>query len=65
MTSPETARSNPPIGELDREYGFDAQTVAAGAGAFAQGMRDAGVLPTFKHFPGLGHVGANTDTSSG
>lgn len=65
VTSPETAQSNPPIGELDREYGYDQQTVVAGAGAFAQGMRDAGVLPTFKHFPGLGHVSANTDTDSG
>ncbi|SIS07968.1 glycoside hydrolase family 3 N-terminal domain-containing protein [Microbacterium sp. RURRCA19A] len=65
VTSPETARSNPPIGQLDREYGYDAATVAAKAGAFAQGMRDGGVLPTFKHFPGLGHVGENTDTASG
>jgi beta-N-acetylhexosaminidase len=65
VTSPETAESNPPIGELDREYGYDEQTVVAGAGAFAQGMRDAGVMPTLKHFPGLGHVGANTDTTSG
>jgi beta-N-acetylhexosaminidase len=64
VTSPQTAESNPPIGELDREYGFDEQTVAAGAGAFAQGMRAAGVLPTFKHFPGLGHVARNTDTSA-
>ncbi|MHA4801757.1 glycoside hydrolase family 3 N-terminal domain-containing protein, partial [Enterococcus faecium] len=56
---------NPPIGQLNREYGYDAATVAAQAGAFAQGMRDGGVLPTFKHFPGLGHVGENTDTSSG
>lgn len=65
VTSPDTARSNPPIGQLNREYGYDAATVAAKAGAFAQGMRDGGVLPTFKHFPGLGHVGENTDTSSG
>ena len=65
VTSPETAGSNPPIGQLNREYGYDAATVAAKAGAFAQGMRDGGVLPTFKHFPGLGHVGENTDTSSG
>jgi len=65
VTSPETAQSNPPIGQLDRQYGYDGATVAAKAGAFASGMRDGGVLPTFKHFPGLGHVGDNTDTTSG
>ena len=30
----------------------------------AAGMRDGGILPTFKHFPGLGHVTANTDTTA-
>jgi beta-N-acetylhexosaminidase len=65
VTSPQTARGNPPIGELDREYGFDEASVATHAGAFADGMRAAGVMPTFKHFPGLGHVGANTDYRSG
>ena len=65
VTSPETAQSNPPIGQLAREYGYDGATVAAKAGAFASGMRDGGVLPTFKHFPGLGHVGDNTDTTAG
>lgn len=65
VTSPDTARSNPPIGQLNREYGFDEATVTAKAGAFAQGMRDAGVLPTLKHFPGLGHVPENTDTQTG
>jgi len=65
VTSPDTAPGNPPIGALDREYGYDEATVAAKAGAFAQGMRDGGVLPTLKHFPGLGHVGGNTDTTAG
>ncbi|PTT21822.1 beta-N-acetylhexosaminidase [Microbacterium sp. HMWF026] len=65
VTSPEFAASNPPIGELAREYGYDGATVAAKAGAFAAGMRDGGVLPTLKHFPGLGHVDDNTDYSTG
>ncbi|WP_295836518.1 glycoside hydrolase family 3 N-terminal domain-containing protein [uncultured Microbacterium sp.] len=64
VTSPDTAQSNPPIGQLAREYGYDGATVAAKAGAFAAGMRDGGVLPTFKHFPGLGHVDDNTDYSA-
>ena len=56
---------NEPIGRWGREYGHNAAAVSGCAGAFAQGMRDAGVLPTFKHFPGLGRVTTNTDTSSG
>ncbi|MFB8891851.1 glycoside hydrolase family 3 N-terminal domain-containing protein [Microbacterium plantarum] len=61
VTSAETRVNNPPIGALGRQYGYDEQAVAAGAGAFADGMRASGVLPTFKHFPGLGRVDANTD----
>ncbi|WP_181021894.1 glycoside hydrolase family 3 protein [Microbacterium sp. Ru50] len=61
VTSADTRLDNPPIGALGRQYGYDEQTVAAGAGAFADGMRASGVLPTFKHFPGLGRVDANTD----
>jgi beta-N-acetylhexosaminidase len=33
------------------------------ANAFAQGLRWRGVLPTFKHFPGIGFATRNTDTS--
>ncbi|WP_144785584.1 glycoside hydrolase family 3 N-terminal domain-containing protein [Microbacterium sp. BH-3-3-3] len=65
VTSPEFAASNPPIGALAREYGYDEATVAAKVGAFAAGMRDGGVMPTLKHFPGLGHVDENTDTRTG
>lgn len=61
----ESAATNPPIGALEREYGGDEKTVAAGSAAFAAGMRDAGILPTVKHFPGLGRVTANTDFRSG
>jgi beta-N-acetylhexosaminidase len=61
VTSPATARRNTPIGLLNRQYGYDERTVAGAAGAFADGMRDAGVLPAFKHFPGLGRTGSNTD----
>ncbi|ACZ29151.1 Beta-N-acetylhexosaminidase [Xylanimonas cellulosilytica DSM 15894] len=56
--------ANPPIGAFDRNYGSTAAEVVAGAGAFAAGMQDAGVVPTLKHFPGLGRVTANTDTSA-
>jgi beta-glucosidase-like glycosyl hydrolase len=57
--------NNPPIGNFDRQYGSTPATVSAHAGAFAAGMEDAGVVPTAKHFPGLGRVSANTDTTAG
>lgn len=45
---------NGPIG--DRSYGQDAETVVRSATAFASGLRQGGVLPAFKHFPGHGRV---------
>jgi beta-N-acetylhexosaminidase len=65
VPSAQFAPSNPPIGAFDREYGFTPATVAAHGTAFAQGLADAGVDATVKHFPGLGRVTANTDVSSG
>ena len=57
--------NNPPIGNFNRQYGSTPATVSAHAGAFAAGLEDAGVIPTVKHFPGLGRVTANTDTTAG
>ena len=56
--------TNEPIGHWGREYGHDATTVSSQAGAFAAGMQASKVIPTYKHFPGLGRVTANTDTSA-
>ncbi len=47
----------------NRAYSRDRQVVADGACAFARGLQGAGVAATFKHFPGLGHAGADTDFS--
>ncbi|WIM67487.1 glycoside hydrolase family 3 N-terminal domain-containing protein [Corynebacterium breve] len=44
----------------DRAFGTDPDTVATYAVAFAQGLVDAGVTPTFKHFPGHGQASADT-----
>jgi beta-N-acetylhexosaminidase len=63
VPSPKAAEQNPPIGGYDREYGFTARRVARKGTAFARGMAARGVAPTVKHFPGLGRVHANTDTS--
>lgn len=59
------APANGPIGRFGREYGYTPADVSAHGVAFAQGMADAGVASTVKHFPGLGRVRANTDDSAG
>ncbi|MFW0774536.1 glycoside hydrolase family 3 N-terminal domain-containing protein [Paenarthrobacter nitroguajacolicus] len=63
VTSPQFAPSNAPIGQFQREYGYDPATVSLLGNAFADGMKDAGVAPVVKHFPGLGRVVPNTDVS--
>lgn len=65
VPSPEFAPRNAPIGAFDREFGFGPRTVASHTRAYVRGMADAGVAAVVKHFPGLGRVAANTDTSSG
>jgi beta-N-acetylhexosaminidase len=57
--------ANAPIGYYDREYGHHPKVVARHVTAVADGLRAAGVQPTAKHFPGLGRVRRNTDTSAG
>ena len=56
---------NPPIGAYHRQFGYTPATVAAHGTAFARGLADAGVAASVKHFPGLGRVSANTDTTAG
>ncbi|WP_167202320.1 glycoside hydrolase family 3 N-terminal domain-containing protein [Actinomyces respiraculi] len=56
---------NAPIGAWGRQYGTDTDTATAGALAFNEGMRSAGVEPVVKHFPGLGRVTENTDIAAG
>jgi beta-N-acetylhexosaminidase len=56
---------NPPIGDLDREYGHATRTVTTHGLAVANGMTAAGIDVTAKHFPGLGRVAGNTDTTAG
>jgi beta-N-acetylhexosaminidase len=46
----------------DRSFGGDPAVVTAYAGAYAQGLRDAGLLPVLKHFPGHGHGSGDSHT---
>jgi beta-N-acetylhexosaminidase len=57
--------ANAPIGALQREFGHDPTTVGDHGAAVVQGMQQAGIATTLKHFPGLGRVAGNTDTSAG
>lgn len=47
-----------------RSFSGNPATAATYAVAFLRGLRDGGVLPVVKHFPGLGGTTANTDVGS-
>jgi beta-N-acetylhexosaminidase len=57
--------SNPPIDDYQREYGSTPAAVSAVISTVVTAMQSTGLLTTIKHFPGLGRVHANTDTSAG
>jgi beta-N-acetylhexosaminidase len=48
----------------DRSFGSDPAVVTDYAGAYARGLRDAGVLPVLKHFPGHGRGSGDSHTGS-
>lgn len=60
-----TAQQNPPIGASSRQYGSEPTDVAATLTTVVTAMREGGLATTVKHFPGLGRVQVNTDTSTG
>jgi len=55
---------NPPIGAFHRQYGSDPGRVADDIAQAVVASQGEGVLTILKHFPGLGRVRANTDTST-
>lgn len=59
-----TASTNAPIGYWYREFGHTPSVVTTKGGAFLSGERSADLAMTAKHFPGLGYVTANTDTTA-
>lgn len=56
--------ANGPIGKFNRQYGATAEQATPPMLAFAAGMTAAGILPTAKHFPGIGRISQNTDESA-
>lgn len=47
----------------DRSFSDDPAVVTTYAGAFARGLRDAGLLPVLKHFPGHGSGSGDSHTA--
>jgi beta-N-acetylhexosaminidase len=62
---PGREHTNPPIGGHGRQFGSDPDHVAERVAAVSAQLRGSGILPTVKHFPGLGRVRVNTDTDRG
>lgn len=56
--------SNPPIGRSAREYGSTPSAAAADVATVVTASRAERLSTAAKHFPGLGRVRANTDTSA-
>ncbi|MGX7733094.1 glycoside hydrolase family 3 N-terminal domain-containing protein [Rhodococcus sp. 2H158] len=48
----------------DRSFSDDPQVVVQYAGAYARGLRDAGILPVLKHFPGHGSASGDSHTGA-
>jgi beta-N-acetylhexosaminidase len=65
VVPPGTERSNAPIGFYDRQYGSTPEQVQAAAGTVVDGLAAHQVTAALKHFPGLGRVTGNTDTTAG
>jgi beta-N-acetylhexosaminidase len=59
----DTASPTDPVAdESQRSFSATPGVVSEYASAFASGLRAGGVVAVGKHFPGLGHASANTDT---
>ncbi|MCR5814821.1 MAG: glycoside hydrolase family 3 protein [Desulfovibrio sp.] len=52
------------IGRHERSFGPNAQNCAQHVAAFGQGLWDRGIIPTLKHFPGIGCAAADTHFQS-
>ncbi|WFR73494.1 glycoside hydrolase family 3 N-terminal domain-containing protein [Prescottella defluvii] len=64
--APDVDVSNQPDDAVigDRSFSSDPQVVTTYADAYARGMRDAGILPVLKHFPGHGSASGDSHTGA-
>jgi beta-N-acetylhexosaminidase len=56
-----TSGPNATTADGTRSFSGNRATVSNDALAFARGLREAGIIPVVKHFPGLGGASGNTD----
>lgn len=55
---------NGPIGRYGREYGYTPSAVSSAVTDVMHGLTSTGEIATVKHFPGIGRIKNNTDTSN-
>lgn len=65
VVPPAKQKTNRPIGALHRGYGSSPSVVTGKTQAVIDGLDEAGVAASVKHFPGLGEVVGNTDFARG
>ena len=56
--------ANGPIGRYHREYGATPAAAPPAVAAVIAGLHAGGLAATVKHFPGLGRISGNTDTTT-
>jgi beta-N-acetylhexosaminidase len=64
VVPPGTEAGNAPIGAYGRQYAATPAEALSAARTIVRGMAAHGVTATLKHFPGLGRVRANPDTTA-
>lgn len=64
--APDVDVTDRPDGDVigDRSFSDDPQVVVQYADAYARGLRDAGILPVLKHFPGHGSASGDSHTGA-
>ncbi len=59
-----TEKTNGPIGKYSRQLGSEPKAVADSVVTVLTALQQGGVVATVKHFPGIGRIAGNTDTTA-
>lgn len=59
-----TEKTNGPIGKYSRQFGSEPKAVADSVVTVLTALQQGGVVATVKHFPGIGRIAGNTDTTA-
>jgi beta-N-acetylhexosaminidase len=60
----DNGKHNGVISRFDRSFGASVSNIASKARAFAHGLRQVGVRPVLKHFPGIGRATPDSNTDA-